>query len=191
MPPSRVGMSRSTILGRGTACRRRGGGNSVVVRTRAGPAFRSRFDIVLVVCLYRIRTNSRCSDRHLFTWPAVDAEDLSGLFSRAAEPVRYRGVELGDLPRSKHPIAITHDESHLPGKDVDPFVTVVSPRLRPHLARRDDDLLCLHTVGLPGQLNDCPALDVSCFEPDPRIADLRGADQIIERHTVGLGERQK
>src|SRR5215213_6599504 len=52
------------------------------------------------------------------------------------------------------------------------------------LAGRNDDLPGLHTVGLPGQWDDRPALDPARFEPDPRIAHVGGR---LQGHPVALG----
>ena len=58
----------------------------------------------------------RCgSDAHSFAGSGEDAQDLNGLLSCAPEPVRYRGVKLGDLTRPKHPILVAEDKSHLAG----------------------------------------------------------------------------
>jgi hypothetical protein len=53
------------------------------------------------------------SHAHSFAGSGEDAQDLSGLLPIAAEPVRYRGVELGDLARPEHPVLVAEDEPHL------------------------------------------------------------------------------
>ena len=56
----------------------------------------------------------RCgSDAHSFAGSGEDAQDLSGLLPCAAEPVRYRGVEFGNLARPEHPVLVAEDEPHL------------------------------------------------------------------------------
>ena len=60
--------------------------------------------------------------------PVEDAEDLGGFVPGAAEPVRYLGVELDRLSRSKDPVVVVEHEAHVPGKDVDPLVSVVPSR---------------------------------------------------------------
>ena len=58
----------------------------------------------------------RCgSDAHLFAGSGENAQDLSGLLPCAAEPVRYRGVELGNLTGPKDPVLVAEDKSHLAG----------------------------------------------------------------------------
>ena len=58
----------------------------------------------------------RCgSDAHSFAGSGEDAQDLSGLLPIAAEPVRYRRVEFGDLTGPEHPVLVAEDEPHLAG----------------------------------------------------------------------------
>jgi len=40
-----------------------------------------------------------------------DAQDFGQFGTRAAEPVRDLGVELGDLSESENPVAVAEDES--------------------------------------------------------------------------------
>src|SRR3954454_4261330 len=88
-----------------------------------------------------------------------DAEDLGRVCARAAEPVRDRGVEGGNLAGSEHRVLVAEDEAHLTGQDVDPFVPVVCSWFWRALAGGDDDLPRLHSVGLPGQRDHVAPLD--------------------------------
>src|SRR5687768_7243218 len=106
----------------------------------------------------------RRPDGHPLAGAAEDAQDLGGLFSRAAEPVRYLGVELDDLAGPEDPVLVADDESQSAGQDVDPLRAVVNPRLGADLAGRNDDLPGLHPVGLPGEGNDGSTLDVAVLE---------------------------
>ena len=49
----------------------------------------------------------------------------------------------------------------------------------------------LHSARLLGQREDEPAVAASGLEPDARVADLGRADQLLERHLMGLGEREE
>ena len=88
-------------------------------------------------------------------------------------------------------ILIAEDEPHPPGQDVDPFVTVVGPGFRGDVAGRDDDLPGLHPAGLPGQRNHRPALDPARLEPQSRIAFLRGRNEIVQWHPIGMRESEQ
>jgi hypothetical protein len=57
---------------------------------------------------------------HAFAVTAEQAEYLCGLIAGAAEPVRFLGVELGDLTRSEDEVVSGENESHLAGDDVEP-----------------------------------------------------------------------
>lgn len=59
------------------------------------------------------------------------------------------------------------------------------------LAGRDDDLPGLHGPGLPGQRDDSPAFDIAVLEADAWVAHLGRADEVVERHPVGLRQREE
>lgn len=101
----------------------------------------------------------------MFTGSSEDAKDLRRFVACAAEPVRYVGVELGDLAGAEHPVLVAEDEAHVAGEDVDPFVAVVRPRLRVDFAGGDDDLSGLEGVELPGQRYHRPTFHVARSEP--------------------------
>src|SRR3954452_8967771 len=86
------------------------------------------------------------SDRHSFPGASEDAEDLSWFFAGATEPVRNGGVECRDFSGAEHQVLVCEDETDVAREDIDPFVTVVRPRLRGDLAGRDDDFPGLHAV---------------------------------------------
>jgi hypothetical protein len=54
--------------------------------------------------------------------------------------VRYLGVELGGLADSEDHVAVTEDQAHAAGEDVEPLEPVVAAGLRVGLRGRDDDL---------------------------------------------------
>ena len=97
----------------------------------------------------------------------------------------------GDLARPEHPVLVAENETHVPGQDVDPFVAVVRPRLWGDLAGRDDDLPGLHPIGLPGQRDHRPALDATGLELDARIALLGRRDEVVQRHPIGMRQREE
>jgi hypothetical protein len=44
---------------------------------------------------------------------------------------------------------------------------------------------------LPGERDDRTALDPAGLEPDPGVADLGGADEVVQRHAVGQRQRKE
>ncbi|MCZ2860824.1 hypothetical protein [Blastococcus sp. VKM Ac-2987] len=46
-------------------------------------------------------------------------------------------------------------------------------------------------TGLPGQRDDDAAVALPRGQPDPGIAELRSADQLVERDPVRLDDRQQ
>ncbi len=131
----------------------------------------------------------RRSDGHSFAGPSEDAEDLDRLVAGAAEPVRHFGVERGDLARPEHPVLVAEHETQVAGKNVDPFVAVMRPWLWDDLAGRDDDLPRLHPLGLAGQWDHRPALDVTRLKLDARITLLGRPNEVVQRHSVGVRQR--
>ena len=127
---------------------------------------------------------------HTLTGPAEDAQHLCGSGSGGSEPVRHLGVELGCLADTEHEVLITEDQPHVAREDVEPLEPVVGAGSRSRLRGRDHDLPGLDTPGMR-QRHDGPAVHPSRSEADSRIAHLRGADQVVERHPVDLRQRQQ
>ena len=67
----------------------------------------------------------------LFTRPAEEAEQLDGLIAGCTEPVRYPGVELGDLAGLHREIVAAEQQPQLAAEYVQPFVPVVRLELWP------------------------------------------------------------
>ena len=131
------------------------------------------------------------SDLHAFAGAPEDAENLGGFLACATKPVRHLGVEGGHLAWSEHHVLVAENETHVPGQDIDPFVTVVGPWFRGDVAGRDDDLPGLHPIGLPGQRDHGPALDPTGFEPQARIALLGRRNEVVQRHPVFMRKRKQ
>jgi hypothetical protein len=83
------------------------------------------------------------------------------------------------------------NKPHPAGQHVDPLMAVVGSWLRSHLPDRDDDLPSLHTVWLTSQRDNGPALDPAGLEPDAGVTYLGCIDEGVERHPVGLREREQ
>ena len=56
---------------------------------------------------------------------------------------------------------------------------------------RDDDLPSLHAIRLPGQRDHRPALDVARLEPQTGITLLGRCNEVVQRHPIGMGEREQ
>ena len=136
------------------------------------------------------RVCSRCPDVHPLAGASEDAEHLGGAVAGAAEPVRHLGVELGCLADTEDQILVAEHEPHPAGEDVEPLEPVVGARVRLDWRRRDDDLPRLDAAG-PGQRQHGAAVDAARLQPDARVADLRGTDEVVDRHPVGLRQRQQ
>src|SRR5205085_4099392 len=48
-----------------------------------------------------------------------------------------------------------------------------------------------YAVGLTGEREHGPAVDLLWLQADAGVADLRCAHQVVQRHAVGLGQRQE
>ena len=77
------------------------------------------------------------------------------------------------------------------GQDVDPFGAVVGPRLGSTLLVGMTIFHACMPSGCSGQRDDGPALDLAGLEPDARVAHLGRADEVVERHPVGLRQREE
>ena len=115
----------------------------------------------------------------------------TGSVASRTEPVREPGVELGDLTGSHRDVVVGEDQAQLPGQHVEPLVAVVGAQLGFAALGRDDHLPRVLTGRLLGQRHDDAAVADPRLEPDPGIADLGRADELVERHPVRLGDRQE
>ncbi len=106
-------------------------------------------------------------------------EDLDGLVTCGAEPVRKPCVELSHLARAHCDVMLAEDQSHLAGQHVQPFVALMSAKLGLVALRRDDDFPGVLTRGLSGQWDDESALAHPRTRPDSGVADLRCPDQLV------------
>src|SRR5688572_8149506 len=127
-----------------------------------------------------------CADVHALPMASVDAQDLYRLVSRWAEPVRQPRVELGDLARSHREVVFADDQPDLSGEHIEPLVALVCPQFAFALGW-DDDLPDLQAPRLLGEGEDHAAVARARLQPDTRVADLRCADQLVERHLMGFG----
>ena len=73
-------------------------------------------------------------------------------------------------------------EPHPAGQDVEPLVAVVGARFGVDWFGGDHDLPGLDAARVPGQRQHGAPVDAPGLEPDPRIADLGRADQVVQRH---------
>jgi hypothetical protein len=117
------------------------------------------------------------------------------MLSTSAEPSpvlpnRHLGVELGCLSHAQHDVAVPEDEPHAAGQHVQPLEAVVGARSRPGLSPRDHDLPRLDAAR-PGQREDGASVDPARLEADAGVADLRGSDQVVDRHPVHLRQRKQ
>jgi len=131
------------------------------------------------------------ADVHTFPLLSEQAQDLGGVVTGAAEPVRYVRVELGDLSGPEDQIMAPEKESHAAGQDVQPLMPFVRTQLRLDLRCGDDDLPSLHAAGLLGERDDGPPPGALRLEPQAGVADFGGADEVVQRHAVGLRERKQ
>ena len=136
--------------------------------------------------LVRLRT-----DVHPLALAAKDTEYFCLLIPSAAEPMRHVRIELGHLPRTKDQIMVTEHKAHPPRKDIKPLVSFVFLQDGLDLGRRDNDLPGLHTPGLAGQRDDSTPVGIPGLKANTGITDLRCTNQLIQRHTVSLSQRQK
>ena len=120
----------------------------------------------------------------------MDAEDLDRVVALGAEPVRQPGVELVDLARAHRDVVLAEDQPQPAREDVQPLVALVDAQLAVALGW-NDDLPHLHGARLLREREDQPALPPAWSEPDPGIADLGCADELVERNLMGLGQREK
>jgi hypothetical protein len=128
---------------------------------------------------------------HALALAAEDGQELDGLAVRAAEPVRHPGVELGRLPLRQDQVVLTEDQAEPAVQDVEPLVPLVGFGVGlVGRTGRDDVLERLESAGLPAQRQDgLPAAVLERAGVDPRVAGGRGADQFVQRHPVGPGQR--
>ena len=120
----------------------------------------------------------------------VHAQDLDRLVASRAEPVRQPRVELGHLAWPHGDVVLAEDQAHLPGQDVEPLVAVMGAKVAFALGR-DDDLPDREPARLLCEREDQPAVARARLESDARVADLRCADQLVERNLIRLGERKQ
>ena len=132
-----------------------------------------------------------CADVHSLALLSEQAQDLRGLVTGAAEPVRYLGVELRHFAGPEDQIVVSEYEPQATGQDVEPFVALVRPRLGYGVRGGNDHFPGFHAAGLPGQRDDGPPLEAPRLQVDPGVSDFGSANQIVERHVVGLCEREE
>lgn len=133
----------------------------------------------------------RGSHLHLLAVPTEEAEDLYGLVSGCAEPVWNGSVELRHLSRPHRHVVVGKDQSQSPREDVQPFVTLVRPKLRLAWLRRDHDFPCMESLGLIGQRHNDATLSGTGSQTYPWVAHRWRPDQLIERHLMRLSDRQQ
>jgi hypothetical protein len=100
-------------------------------------------------------------------------------------------VKLRHLPGSVDQVIVAEKQPRFSAQHVQPLMALMGLRLRGGLARRDEDLPRLHPSGLWGEWNDGAAVHPAGLQPRPRVADIGGADQLVERNPVRLGEREQ
>ncbi len=115
------------------------------------------------------------------------AQHLGWPVAVATEPVRLRRVELDRLTDTEGEVLLTQDQAHPAGEHVEPLIAVVRAQLWRGLRDRDQDLPCLDAARACQRQNRSP-LHPSGLEADPGITDVRSADQVVQRHPVGLSE---
>ena len=123
--------------------------------------------------------------------PPEQAQDLDGLVAGGAEPVRQLGVELGDLARPHRDVTLAEDQPQPPGENVEPLVALVGSKLRSPCSGGIDDLPRMPAAVRSRQRDDDPAVAHARSRPDPGVAERRGADQLVERHAIRVGDRQQ
>ena len=126
-----------------------------------------------------------------FARPAEEAEQLDGLIAGCTEPVRYLGVELGDLAGLHREVVAAEQQPQLAAEYVQPFVPVVRLELWPLALGRDHHLPGVHSIRMLGERHDNPRTPLLWLWPDPRVADLGGADEVVERDTVRTSDREQ
>ena len=123
-------------------------------------------------------------------WLPCTLRISTGSIAGRAEPVRCPRVELGDLAGPHDDVVLAQDQPHLAGEHVQPLVARVGPQPAFALGR-DHDLPDRHRARLPGQRVHEPAVAGLGLRPDPRVADPRRADELVQRQVERLGQRQQ
>ena len=119
------------------------------------------------------------------------AEHLRGLVAGAAEPVRDPGVELCDLAGAQDQVMVGEHQPHPAGEDVQPLVALVRLQLG---VRLDVGITIFQACTPPGcRVSGMTVRPVhpARLQPDPGVADLGRADQLVERDPVSERERQQ
>ena len=115
----------------------------------------------------------------------------TGSFPAGPNQCGRLGVELGHLAGAHRDVVAAEDQPQLPGEHVEPLVALVRAQLGLALLRRDDHLPRMQAARLLGQRDEDTALADSRLEPDAWVAHLRCADQLVQRHLMGLRNRQE
>src|SRR5690606_10074532 len=139
----------------------------------------------------RSRSPGPCPDVHPLALRAEQTEELHRPLPRRSEPVRHPGVELGGLPRRQHHVVLAEHQPQLPGQHVQPLVALVRARLRLLFALRFQHLVRLEAAGLAGERPVGAAAPHDRPGPHARVAHRRRPDQLVQRHPVGLRDRQE
>jgi hypothetical protein len=95
------------------------------------------------------------------------------------------------LSRPEDQIMASENKPHATGEDVQPFVAFVRLRDRLGPGGGDDDLPCLRAAGLSRQWDHGPVVGALWLQVDTGVSDVGSADQLVQRHVVGLREREE
>src|SRR5260370_925478 len=107
-------------------------------------------------------------------------QQLGGLRSGGAEPVRGAGIELGSLARLQNQVERTKPQPQVPGEQVHPLVAFVALLVAVTLGRWDEHLIGPQTARSPGQRDERAAVTSHGPSADTRIARLGHADEFVE-----------
>jgi len=130
---------------------------------------------------------------HALALRAEEHQHLGSLGTGAAEPVRYAGVELGDLAGLHDEVVLGEPQPQPPGQDVHPLVALVGLLLGVVVGRgwRDDHLVRPWPARPLCQRDDRAAMAAERPQADAWVARRGRADEVIERHLIRAGQGQQ
>ena len=121
-------------------------------------------------------------------WPE-QVQDFSGGGAGWPEPVRFAGIELGDLAGAEGEVAFSEDDAEFAGQDVEPFVAGV--RDEPRLPGCEDLLEDLDPAGVLGEGHQNAALPAVRLQVHAGVAGHRRCHQLVQCHAVRSRQRDE
>ena len=130
------------------------------------------------------------TDDGLVAMRPEQVQDFNGGGAGGPEPMRFAGIELGDLAGAEGEVALPEDEAELAGEDVEPFVAGMPDQLG--FAGREDLLEDLDPARVLRQGHQHAApLPAVRLEVHAGIAGRRRRDELVQRDAVRAGQRDE